>query len=174
MILKVKHEVQLSGGRYLVLESSFSSLILICIYWCLPTPTWSTRSIFGNQQFAHSELQWIAINVNMMSWCCNVTWRRVFANMKKDVTQKLCLHTPVISDFILLYICIFSGDKLIRPGCITACALFLLAWFSEFTSLLRILLHPDSNPPRMIQRPTLQFPIDLFLNMQNCLSSGNK
>ena len=47
------------------------------------TPMWPTRPVFRNWQFAHSELHWIAINVNMISWCCDITWRRVFANMER-------------------------------------------------------------------------------------------
>ena len=31
--------------------------------------------------------QWIAINVDMTSWRCDITWRLVFVNMEKDVTN---------------------------------------------------------------------------------------
>ena len=34
---------------------------------------WSTRSVFRNRQFVHSKLHWIATNVNVMSWHCDVT-----------------------------------------------------------------------------------------------------
>ena len=55
--------------------------------WCLigvcRTLMWSTRPVFRNWQFAHSESHWIVFNVNMTSWCCDITWRWVFANTKK-------------------------------------------------------------------------------------------
>ena len=62
------------------------------------TPMWCTRRLFRNWQIAHSESHWIAINVDVMLWCCDVTWRWVFANMKKDITEILFLQRPVISD----------------------------------------------------------------------------
>ena len=57
------------------------------------TPRWSTRPFFRNRQFAHSESHWIAISAHVTSWCFNVTRRRVFVNVKKDVTETLFTDT---------------------------------------------------------------------------------
>ena len=66
----------------------FSTFLSIQIIIVCRTSMWSTSAVFRNRQFAHSESHWIAINVNVTSWRCDVTWRRVFANMKKDVSYR--------------------------------------------------------------------------------------
>ena len=71
------------------------------------TPMWSTRTVFRNPQFVHSESHWIAINVNVMSWRCDVTLIRAFANMKKDVTNMMSHRNSVFEDTSDLWLTVY-------------------------------------------------------------------
>ena len=68
---------------------------LLLVIGVCRTPMWSTRPVFRNRQFEHSELHWIKVNVDVTLWHCEVTWRQVFATMKKDVTDTSSLWLTV-------------------------------------------------------------------------------
>ena len=51
--------------------------------WCLQE---TARPVFRNWQFAHSESRWIVFNVDVTSWHCDITYRRVFVSWCCDVT----------------------------------------------------------------------------------------
>ena len=49
------------------------------------TPMWYTRHVFRNRQFMHSESHWIAIKVDVISWC-DITWMETcVCKHEKDV-----------------------------------------------------------------------------------------